>query len=231
MTEQHTTHPLIEAYLRELDGLLAGVGPGERAEVLAGVREHIDDALAGRLEPSSPEVQTVLAELGPPEAVADEAYAGLPAASRPSPPQSRPALERAWVPAAVAILLSLALLSIISTSLGMVSYGGSGADVSHTVAFPTFTFVLLLMTSVLWVPAAALTMMSSLWSRSEGRQLAMLAPGAATALTLLPDLGYYVSQREIGIQIGGWAALALALLGGPWLLWHHTRAAVQRAGA
>jgi hypothetical protein len=228
---QHTTHPLVAAYLTELEQLLAGIDPAERAEVLSGVREHVEVSLPTGGAASDEEVRAVLTELGPPQAVADEAYAGLPAASQPSPPQSRPALERAWVPAAVAILLSLALLSIISTSLGMVSYGGSGEDVSHTVAFPTFTFVLLLMTSVLWVPAAALTMMSSLWSRSEGRQLAMLAPGAATALTLLPDLGYYVGQREIGIQIGGWAALALALLGGPWLLWHHTRAAVQRAGA
>ena len=56
-------------------------------------------------------------------------------------------------------------------------------------------------------------------------------PAAATVLTLLPDLGYHLSQREVGINIGAWSALALALLGGSWLLWHHTRAAMGRAGA
>ena len=228
MTE-HATHPLVEAYLRDLDALLTGLGPGERAEVLSGVREHIEDALAGGPQPGARDVQTVLAELGPPEAVADEAYAGLPAASPPAPPQRRPTLERAWVPTAVAVLSSLALLAVVSTWGGMVGYAGSGADVSYTTAFPTVTFVLLLPAAVLWVPAAALTMMSSLWSPREGRELALLVPAAAMVLTLLPDLGYHLSQREIGINIGAWSALALALLGGSWLLWHHIRAAMGRA--
>jgi hypothetical protein len=176
-------------------------------------------------------VQAVLAELGPPEAVADEAYAGLPAAGAPAPARRRPALEQPWVPVVVAVLSSLALLAIVSTSMGMVGYSGSGADVSPTLAFPTFTFVLLLLSSVLWVPAATLSVVSSLWSPRQRRELALLVPGAATALTLLPDLGYYVSRRELGINIGAWSALALALLGGSWLLWHHTRAALRRAGA
>lgn len=230
MTE-HATHPLVEAYLNDLEALLTGLGPGERAEVLSGVREHIEVALVGGPQPGAREVQTVLAELGPPEAVADEAYAGFPAAGPPAPPLRRPALERAWVPAAVAVLSSLALLAVVSTWGGMVGYAGSGADVSYTTAFPTVTFVLLLPTSVLWMPAAALTMMSSLWSPREGRELALLVPAAATVLTLLPDLGYHLSQREVGINIGAWSALALALLGGSWLLWHHTRAAMGRAGA
>lgn len=230
MTE-HATHPLVEAYLRDLEALLTGLGPGERAEVLSGVREHIEDALVGGPQPGAREVQTVLAELGPPEAVADEAYAGLPAASPPAPPQRRRTLERGWVPAAVAVLSSLALLAVVSTWGGMVGYAGSGADVSYTTAFPAVTFVLLLLAAVLWVPAAALTMMSSLWSPREGRELALLVPAAAMVLTLLPDLGYHLSQREIGINIGAWSALALALLGGSWLLWHHTRAAMGRAGA
>ena len=40
-----TTHPLVDAYLRDLELLLHGVEPGERAEVLAGVREHLDGSL------------------------------------------------------------------------------------------------------------------------------------------------------------------------------------------
>jgi hypothetical protein len=230
MTEQHTTHPLIAAYLRELDGLLAGLGPGERAEVVTGVREHIDSALAGRPDPGSREVQGVLAELGPPEAVADEAYAGLPTAGTAAP-RRRPGLEQPWVPVAVATLLTLTLLGMVSTSVSMAGYSGSGADVSPTIAFPTLTFILLVMFSLLWVPASLLATMSSCWSPRQGRELALLAPAAATALTLLPDLGYYLTHREIGINIGAWSALALTAIGGPWLLWHHTRAARRRTGA
>ena len=48
----HTTHPLVDAYLRDLELLLHGVEPGERAEVLAGVREHLDGRL-GRTPPMS----------------------------------------------------------------------------------------------------------------------------------------------------------------------------------
>lgn len=40
------THPLITACLRDPELLLHGVEPGERAEVLAGVHEHLDASLA-----------------------------------------------------------------------------------------------------------------------------------------------------------------------------------------
>lgn len=35
-----TTHPLVTAYLDELDRLLAGIDPGDRAEVVSGVRDR-----------------------------------------------------------------------------------------------------------------------------------------------------------------------------------------------
>lgn len=57
-----TTHPLVASWLRDLDLLLYGIEPGERAEVLAGVREHLDASLP----PGSgdDDVRAVLAELG-----------------------------------------------------------------------------------------------------------------------------------------------------------------------
>ena len=71
-----TTHPLVDAYLRDLELLLHGIEPGERAEVLAGVHEHLGSRLGTDSDDTS--VRAALAELGPPQAIADEAYAGRP---------------------------------------------------------------------------------------------------------------------------------------------------------
>ncbi|MFW5469260.1 hypothetical protein ACOCJ4_04355 [Knoellia sp. CPCC 206435] len=46
-------HPLVDAYLRDLELLLDGVDPGERAEVLAGVHEHLEVSLASGGWPSA----------------------------------------------------------------------------------------------------------------------------------------------------------------------------------
>ena len=42
-----TTHPLVTRYLTELDALLHGIDPLERAEVVMGVHEHGASALEG----------------------------------------------------------------------------------------------------------------------------------------------------------------------------------------
>ena len=66
-----------------LNRLLAGIDPGDRAEVMSGVREHLDTALPGSDPVTDDDVRAALAELGPPHAVADEAYAGRPPAVVP----------------------------------------------------------------------------------------------------------------------------------------------------
>lgn len=63
-----TKHPLVEAYLADLDRALRGTDPRERAETLAAIAEHIDDALAGDTDSAS--VRRVLSDLGPVEAIA-----------------------------------------------------------------------------------------------------------------------------------------------------------------
>ena len=83
-----TTHPLVASYLEDLDQLLAGIDPGDRAEVMAGVREHLDTALPGSDPVTDDDVRAALTELGPPHAVADEAYAGRPPAIPPPAPGS-----------------------------------------------------------------------------------------------------------------------------------------------
>lgn len=243
MTE-HTMHPLVDAYLRDLDGLLAGLGAGERAEVLAGVREHIDDALRGSAQPGVREVHTVLAELGPPEAVADEAYAGLPAPGTTSPPQGG-ALEQPWVLVVVLVLLALALVvtTFMTGSLG--GYGTSGtasvtADgrvieehttISFDIGFPVAIVLALLNSAILRLPATVLVWISPLWTRREQVHLSLLTPAAAALVTVLPRLGWLLTHTETGINTGAWIGLALGLAGGFWLLWRHTRVARQRAVA
>lgn len=91
---------LIDAYLADVEIDFADVDPRERAAVLAGLREHIDDALRGLARAPSPaDVERVLAELGP--------VASLRAAVEPSAPAgpARP------TPVAIATLL-LAVLSV-----------------------------------------------------------------------------------------------------------------------
>ena len=89
-----TTHPLVAAYLEELDGLLAGIEPRERADVMLGVREHLDGAL-GATGGTDQEVREALAELGPPQLVANEAYAGRQPATAATPGPT-PVMARSW---------------------------------------------------------------------------------------------------------------------------------------
>lgn len=115
----HATHTLVERYLRDLEGLLQGIDAGERAEVLAGVREHLDGALPP--EAADDQVRSALAELGPPQAAADEAYAG-----RPAHPASRGAvLSHPWVPLTVSALDVLALALVWAGSVIPRDVGGA----------------------------------------------------------------------------------------------------------
>jgi hypothetical protein len=116
----------VERYIHELAIALSGLPADEREDVIAGIREHIDDSLLAIADPTPADVQRVLDELGDPLAIA--ADAGAPAAaasirppgtgttspSRPGTPplagamsaprwnpSDVPLLEREWVPMAV----------------------------------------------------------------------------------------------------------------------------------
>lgn len=127
MTETPRTgsDPAIAAYLDDLARMLTA-DPAMRAEVLGGVSEHIEVALAARPGRTGADVSAVLAELGPPEAVAAAALAdgagsapprgldgagdvpGGPWAGAGTVPQRPPALDRTWVPPVIGLLLLLA---------------------------------------------------------------------------------------------------------------------------
>ena len=115
--QPHTVHPLVARYLHDLDVLLEGIDPVERAEVVEGVREHIETSLSHTQGVDS-DVRAALDEVGPASAVAEEAWAG-----RTSPaPSPRPSwASRAWLPNAVAFFEAVTLLVV------MVAVGGSAA--------------------------------------------------------------------------------------------------------
>lgn len=136
-----TTTRTITAYLDDLGRMLAHVDPAERADVLGGVREHLDASLAelGH-EPSDQEVAAILAQLGTPEDVARAASVPgaprtpLPDAVAPSPR----ALTGTWV---APVVFGLALVGILGAPL--------------------------VVPGMLWLVAAVLLGSSPLWTVSE----------------------------------------------------------------
>lgn len=234
----NTQHPLVAAYQEDLSRLLTDLDPGERAEVLAGVREHVDASLAGRNDTDDADVRAVLAELGPPEAVAQEAYAGHVAqgSAKTGP---RPPLARIWVPVVVAILQALGLLVIVMTTVGLGAYSTmevrtQTGEVSRTVGYEgsalAFIAVGLVVMLPSWLPAAVLVGISGLWARRDKLAQILILPAAAVLVATLPEAGWALAG-ERGLNAGAWVGTALAVGGGGWLLWRVTSRGVDQAQA
>lgn len=234
-----TTHPLVAAYLEELDGLLAGIEPRERADVMLGVREHLDGAL-GATGGTDQEVREALAELGPPQLVANEAYAGRQPATAATPGPT-PVMARSWVPVVVAVLTAVALLMavfIVSSMGSVVSSSSSSSDANGVITQEQTSEVLagspligslaaLMTTLPLWATVAVLVGVSPLWVRREKVIAILLIPAAALLLGLLPQVGWWLIGAN-GVYGGAWAALILVLLGGGAILTRSTRKAAAR---
>jgi uncharacterized membrane protein len=94
----------VERYLRELSAALSAMPDAERADVVAGIREHIDASLPN--QPTDADIERVLGGLGDPLAIAAEAGGGPQASVEPNIPM----LRRSWVPAATALSLMLGVL-------------------------------------------------------------------------------------------------------------------------
>jgi uncharacterized membrane protein len=225
------SHPLVGAYLRDLEMLLHGIEPGERAEVLSGVHEHLELSLGP--DASDDDVRHTLAELGSPQSVADEAHTGrTPESSRPAPPPPTAVsvMSRSWVPVVVGLLLGLALLLVTFVVAAGSGYGSTGTEtvgpdgqIVRTMeiefnAAPSALLVGLLLTWPLWLTATILAVVSPLWTPRERWSLALLTPVTATVLWLLPVLGWNLTGAEFGINVGAWVGLAVGLIGGGALL-------------
>jgi len=152
-------------YQDDLARLLAALEPVQRAEVLDGVREHIDAALAevGHT-PTDADVDRILGELGSPGMVAEAALAERPAAE---------GAAAAWLGAAPA--------------------GGSwreqlmGRWVPPTVVIGLFLLGILSLSPVFWFALAALILLlvlSGLWTVPEKVIGAVVPPIGLTVMTV-----------------------------------------------
>lgn len=244
----NNTHSrLIEGYLEDLARRLEGLPDEDRMEVLDGVREHIDSALADRSDPSEPEIQAVLAEVGPPETVAREAYAGRPGEfgvgaggsagglARPAP---RPPLaSRAWVPVFVAVLQGLGILFavvVIPASLAFVTTTADSSGVTESRYDGAAIGAMLsggMLVLPLWIAIALLVGNSGLWTPREKVAHLLLLPVALLLVGVLPEVGYAVVGQVDAVFVASWVATAVVVLGGGWLLVRLTRAGRRRVGS
>jgi uncharacterized membrane protein len=120
-----TQHQRIDRYLAELAGALGELPETERADLVAGIREHIQAALADGPGVTDDAVDEVLRALGDPltiaaEAIGDDGGSRGPAVSGSGADSAKvPLPQRDWVPAAVVALLGAApLLLPIFISFG-----------------------------------------------------------------------------------------------------------------
>ncbi|KGN42429.1 HAAS signaling domain-containing protein [Knoellia aerolata] len=206
------SHPLVGAYLRDLEMLLHGVEPGERAEVLAGVHEHLEASLPPSA--SDDDVRRTLTELGSPQSVADEAYAGRPAPAPPAAPAA-PVRPRPspWL-AQVACVLNGVMLALVLLLGWLVPHGMEWIGLAAFFTVP-------------WLAVAVLTSMTEVWSSGERTRSILLIPATLLGLALLT----WVLTALIG-----WHDLALRLttvavvLSASWVVVGLIRSAKRRPG-
>jgi hypothetical protein len=94
-------HPMVEAYLADLDRALSGSDPREHAETMSAVREHLTDAVPP--DATAEQVRQALDELGPVETIAASTTQ-----STPSP--GRPGTDRLAISALIAAVAGMLLL-------------------------------------------------------------------------------------------------------------------------
>ncbi|MBZ2196757.1 HAAS signaling domain-containing protein [Occultella gossypii] len=228
-----TQHPIVSAYLDDLTRALADLAPADRAEVLAGVREHIDAGLAERENATDADVAAVLAELGPPEAVARAAYDEQSDGGGVVPVRPVRWADRAWVPVLVAVLQALGVVLLLVGVAGNAAYvtietdGGSGG--TQTLYTSTFgaVFAAGLLVLPLWIVVALFVGNSRLWRTREKVGQMVLLPAVGLVLWLLPDLGWAVAGPP-GLTVASIVAMIVIVAGGGWLLVVLTSAARGR---
>ena len=238
--QSRATHPLVARYLHDLDALLQGIDPVEKAEVVEGVREHIDTSLVGT-DHTDADVRSALDEVGPATAVAEEAYNGrLPPGAGPRPPVT----SRAWLPLVVAGFEALTLLTVtfIVAGAGVVSSGSvtetsaNGHTTTTTMVDSSFhasfgwVAAAVIAASPFWLVVLVLVGISALWTTREKAVLMALPLAAVIVFTLLPLVGYALFGIN-GVYVGAWTALALIVGGGGFLTWVPIRRAVRRSEA
>lgn len=244
------THPLVISYLDELRRLLSGIDDAERLEVVEGVREHIDSSLEDTAATEA-DVRAALDEVGPAQAVADEAYAGR---HQSVVPIARPSVtSRVWLPVTTAVLEGIAVLVVLlvvgssvgstgtstsTSSVGIVGQDGVTpvAQAAETVSETRFdgsvagAFGGFFGSLPFWLVVVILVGSSALWFGREKLALMAVVPACAFAFGALPEIGNAVSGVD-GAVVGAWIGVALSVLGGGAVVGVLVRRACRRAGA
>ncbi|NYI42105.1 HAAS signaling domain-containing protein [Demequina lutea] len=124
------SHPLVAAYLSDLEQALSSVDQQERIDTIASVREHLTDALGvdglgAEAEPTTERVKAVLHELGSVEQIAASATpssaapASIPPASTP-PSSASPTGQKQEGGWAAPALLAASIVSLVIPLFGAV---------------------------------------------------------------------------------------------------------------
>ncbi len=172
-------------YLDDVARMLGDTDPAYRAEVLAGVHDHLAAALGPAPWPEA-RVRTELDRLGPPEEIASAALEDTGVTAQPP---RRPRLAGAWVPPVVVTLLAvgvLATLYVLGSISGYVVPGTSGAAFSpgplHFVG--TLPLLLLLPPAPLVLVGALLVTVSPLYRTADRVAAWLVLPWCAAVLEL-----------------------------------------------
>jgi uncharacterized membrane protein len=217
----------VERYIHELAIALSALPADEREDVIAGIREHIDDSLLAVSDPTPADVQRVLDELGDPLAIAADAGAPPPAATERSSESATsaasrtqsgiPLLRREWVPLAMIGSFALAgLLVFANNRITVVALGLWLLGLTTLVASPLWraTEKIVGVAAFIFVPAVAAVLFGWPYVRWSGIASDVLGPAPMERL-LPPTFGFHSSLD--GLLIVGVGLTTLGLVGA-WLV-------------
>lgn len=197
----------VETYLDDLARMLADLEPGERDDVLAGIREHLDATLAEHADDPAA-VNAALLRLGPPEQVAAEARGG-------SAPAARPSHHPGWGIAAVALTMIAVLPVLVVPTAQRLVHLTRGAEAM--AAWPVGLEILALLMPV-WLASVVAVLLADRLPNATRSRLATLGPVAAVAsastslwwepevLSSVVTVGLLVTIAVVAVRAGltGW---------------------------
>lgn len=233
-------HPLVRHYLTEVEVSLSELAPDERAETIAGIREHLTDALPpGSTEA---ELRTELDRLGMPAPLAGAA-AAAPALARSAP------MSMKWVPAVVGALLAVAFaltvlglmgtIGVISASSGTTCTSVVGkqqvtkceqTQVTYSLSpeallSPLFTWAAI---ALPMLAVVILVLISPLWARADKLLMTLTLPIVPVVVTVVPVLLLDLVGHRLAALSQGWVASGTLLIAAL-LLWRSVSRGLRAA--
>ena len=111
--ERTVSDPLVDDYLRRLDAAAAVLAPDRREDLLSGIREHIDEAIASGDAGDEASLRALLDRLGEPEEIVASAAEPGDGQSWAPPPAPPVAYRRPGIGLELAAVLLLTLGSLL----------------------------------------------------------------------------------------------------------------------